>query len=121
MAAKKTPASKSSTPSKAATPKPGNGVRPSKPMAQYSQEDMRSRSARTMNVKELEQAIVKKYGVPTFKPMTVKQAVREFQDVVSESNLWNYPGVKKAAANVAERGHQASAEAYMKKQARKKK
>lgn len=90
--------------------------RPSRPMPEYNVEEMRKRSSRIMTQKELQNAIVKKYGVPTFKPMTEKQAIQQFQDVVSESNLWNYPGVKKAAATVAAMGHQASAEAYMKKE-----
>jgi len=89
--------------------------RPSRPMPEYNAEEMRKRSSRTMTQKELQNALIKKYGVPTFKPMTVKQAVAQFQDVVSESNLWNYPGIKQAARKVAERGHQASAEDYYKK------
>lgn len=90
--------------------------RPSRPMPEYNAEEMRKRSSRTMTQKELQAALIKKYGVPTFKPMTEKQAVSSFQDVVSESNLWNYPGIKQAARIVAQMGHQASAEAYMKRE-----
>lgn len=100
---------------KKATPAKKAAKRPSRPMPEYNAEEMRKRSSRTMTQKELENALIKKYGVPTFKPMTVKQAVAQFQDVVSESNLWNYPGIKQAARKVAERGHQASAEDYYKK------
>lgn len=108
MAAKKA-AKKAATPmKKAAAP------RPSRPMPEYNGEEMRKRSSRTMTQKELQAALIKKYGVPEFEPMTVKQAVSQFQDVVSESNLWNYPGIKQATRAVAEQGHQASAEAYMK-------
>lgn len=104
---------------KKVTPAKKASARPSRPMPEYTVEEMRKRSSRTMTQKELQNAIVKKYGVPTFKPMTEKQAIKSFQDVVSESNLWNYPGVMKAAAKVASIGHQASAEAYMKKEQQK--
>lgn len=90
--------------------------RPSRPMPEYNAEEMRKRSSRTMTQKELQAALIKKYGVPEFEPMTVKEAVSAFQDVVSESNLWNYPGIMQAASAVAKRGHQASAEAYMKRE-----
>lgn len=91
--------------------------RPSKPMKEYTQEDMRNRSARAMTAKELEAELMKKYGMPSFSPMSEEKAIKQFQDVVSESSLWNYPGVKKAAANVASKGWQASAEADYKKRA----
>lgn len=91
--------------------------RPSRPMPEYNAEEMRKRSSRTMTQKELQKALIKQYGLPKFEPMTEKRAIQSFQDVVSESHLWNYPGAMKAAAKVASMGHQASAEAYMKKQA----
>jgi hypothetical protein len=100
MAAKKKPAA-------------GASKRPSKPLKSFDdKEAMRGRSARAMTQQELQAALVKKYGVPMVPPMTRKQAVQRFQDVVSESNLWNYPGVMKAAAAVATRGWAASAEDY---------
>ncbi len=99
MAAKKKPAAS------------GASKRPSKPLKSFDdKEGMRGRSARAMTQQELQAALVKKYGVPTFKPMSEKQAIQQFQDVVSESNMWSYPGVMKAAAKVASRGWAASAE-----------
>lgn len=104
MAAKKKPAAS------------GASKRPSKPLKSFDdKEGMRGRSARAMSVKELEVELAKMYGnsknwLPSFTPKTEKAAVMEFQDVVSESHLWSYPGAMKAAANLAKRGWAVSAE-----------
>lgn len=101
---------------KKATPAKKAAKRPSRPMPEYNAEEMRKRSSRTMTQKELEQELVKRYGYPMVSPMTAQEAIKKFQKTVAKSKLGNYPGVMKAAAKVADIGHNISAEEYMKKQ-----
>ena len=121
MAAKKMPAKKMAAKKAASnkTNRDGGGQgRPSKVIKEYQPSEMANRSARTMTQNELQQALVKKYGYPNFGPGSFKEYRQQFKDVVSESNLWNYPGVMKAANKVADMGHQMAAEKDMKNRSR---